>query len=42
MRFLWDDNALSYLRFETLFYVMGDFLEHIWTKIAEIERNSCT
>ena len=42
VRFLWDDNALSYLRFETLFYVMGDFLEHIWTKIAEIERNSCT
>ena len=41
VRFLWDDNALSYLRFETLFYVMGGFLERIWTKIAEIERKSC-
>ena len=39
VRFLWDDNALSYLRFETLFYVMGGFLERIWTKIAEIEKN---
>lgn len=42
VRFLWDDNALSYLRFETLFYVMGEFLELLWTKIAEIERKSCT
>lgn len=41
VRFLWDDNALSYLRFETLFYVMGGFLDRIWTKIAEIERKSC-
>ena len=39
VHFLWDDNALSYLRFETLFYVMGGFLERIWTKIAEIEKN---
>ena len=39
VRFLWDDNALSYLRFETLFYVMGGFLERIWTKIAGIEKN---
>ena len=39
VRFLWDDNALAYLRFETLFYVMGGFLERIWTKIAEIEKN---
>ena len=41
VRFLWDDNALGYLRFETLFYVMGEFLELLWTKIAEIERKSC-
>lgn len=41
VRFLWDDNALGYLRFETLFYVMGGFLERIWKKIAEIERKSC-
>ena len=42
VRFLWDDNALSYQRFETLFYVMGEFLELLWSKIAEIERKSCT
>ena len=42
VRFLWDDNALAYLRFETLFYVMGEFLELLWAKIAEIERKSCT
>ena len=41
VRFLWDDNALAYLRFETLFYVLGEFLELLWAKIAEIERKSC-
>ena len=40
VHFLWDDNALSYLRFETLFYVMGEFLELLWARIAEIEKNS--
>lgn len=31
VRFLWDRNALHYLRFETLFYVMG----HVLHKLAQ-------
>lgn len=27
LKFMWDENVLDYLRFETLYYVMGDFLD---------------
>ncbi len=39
-RFLWDENALAYQRFETLFYVMGEFFDLLWQNIAIIERKS--
>lgn len=40
VRFLWDENALSYLRYETLYYVMGEYLDLLWANIAKIERKS--
>lgn len=40
VRFLWDENALSYLRYETLYYVMGEFFDLLWQNIAKIERKS--
>ena len=36
--FFWDENVLSRLRYETLYYVMGDFLELLEARIAELER----
>ena len=29
VRFLWDERTSDYLRFETLFYIMGDFLRRV-------------
>jgi len=39
VRFLWDYNAQGYLKYETLYYVMGCFLEKLRICIAEIEKN---
>lgn len=38
--FLWDENTLGYLKYETTYYVMGCFLEKLQASIAEIEKNS--
>ena len=35
MRFLWDANALRYLRYETLYYVMGEVLERLARAMEE-------
>ena len=40
VRFLWDENTPSYLRYETTYYVMGDFLALLRERIGEIEKNS--
>lgn len=40
VRFLWDENAQGFLKYETLYYVMGCFLEKLRSRIAEIEKNS--
>ena len=37
--FFWDENVLSRLRYETLYYVMGDFLELLDARIAGLERD---
>lgn len=29
--FLWDRNALSFMHFETLYYVMGDIMSKLWS-----------
>lgn len=39
VRFLWDENTPSYLKYETLYYVMGDFLSRIDARISQIEKN---
>lgn len=39
VRFLWDENSQGYLKYETLYYVMGCFLEKLKLRIAEIEKN---
>lgn len=38
VRFLWDENSQGYLKYETLYYVMGCFLERLKNRIAEIEK----
>jgi len=38
VRFLWDENTPCYLRYETTYYVMGDFLSILRKRIAEIEK----
>lgn len=40
VRFLWDENSQGFLKYETLYYVMGCFLEKLKSLIAEIEKNS--
>ena len=40
VRFLWDENTPCYLRYETTYYVMGDFISMLYSRIAEIEKNS--
>ena len=40
VRFLWDENTLSYLRFETVYYVMGDFLQRIEQNIENLSRQN--
>lgn len=40
VRFLWPENAQDFLKYETLYYVMGCFLEKLKQNIAEIEKNS--
>lgn len=37
--FLWDWNAQGFLKYETLYYVMGCFLEKLRTCILDIEKN---
>jgi len=39
VRFLWDENSQGYLKFETIYYVMGCFLEKLKKRILEIEKN---
>lgn len=39
VRFLWDENSQGFLKYETLYYVMGCFLEKLRARIAEIEKN---
>ena len=36
VRFLWDENTPDYLKYETLYYVMGDFLARLDAHIREI------
>ena len=40
VRFLWDENTPFYLRYETTYYVMGDFISIVCKRISEIEKNS--
>lgn len=40
IRFLWDENSQGFLKYETLYYVMGCFLKKLKACIAEIEKNS--
>ena len=40
VQFLWDENSQACLKYETLYYVMGCFLEKLKIRIAEIEKNS--
>lgn len=39
VRFLWDENAQGFLKYETLYYVMGCFLEKLRVRISQIEKN---
>lgn len=39
VRFLWPENAQDFLKYETLYYVMGCFLEKLKRRIEEIEKN---
>ena len=39
VRFLWDENTPCYLRYETTYYVMGDFISLLRSRINEIEKN---
>ena len=38
VRFLWDENTLSYLFFETTYYIMGDFLQRVRQNIENLSR----
>lgn len=38
--FLWDENSQGFLKYETLYYVMGCFLKKLKDRIVEIEKNS--
>ena len=40
VRFLWDENTPYYLRYETMYYVMGCFLDLLDRRIAELEKNN--
>ena len=40
VRFLWDENTRDRLKYETLYYIMGVFLQNLRSCIAEIEKNS--
>ena len=37
--FLWDENTRDRLKYETLYYIMGCFLEKLRSRIHEIEKN---
>ena len=39
IHFLWDENAPDYLYYETLYYVMGCFLDLLDRRVAELEKN---
>ena len=39
VRFLWDENSQGFLKYETLYYVMGCFLERLKKRVLEIEKN---
>ena len=38
VRFLWDENTPCYLRYETTYYVMGEFLSIVRKRMDEIEK----
>ena len=40
VRFLWDENTPHYLRYETMYYVMGCVLELLTRRIADLEKNN--
>ena len=40
VRFLWDENTPQYLRYETMYYVMGCVLGLLRRRIAELEKNN--
>ena len=40
VRFLWPENSQDFLKYETLYYVMGCFMEKLKNRIEEIEKNS--
>ena len=40
VRFLWDENTLSYLFFETTYYIMGDFLRRVGENIENLSRQN--
>ena len=40
VRFLWDENTPRYLRYETMYYVMGCLLQLLVRRIAELEKNN--
>ena len=39
VRFLWDENTPDLLKYETLYYIMGCFLNKLHDCIAKIEKN---
>ena len=40
--FMWDENTLDYLRFETAFYVMGHILSRIKEELVRLDTRRCT
>ena len=40
MRFLWDEVTPDCLKYETLYYIMGCFLNRLDARICEIEKNA--
>lgn len=34
LRLLWDENALMYLKYETMYYVKGMLLERLWNEMS--------
>lgn len=42
LKFMWDENTLDYLRFETAFYVMGHILSRIKEELVRLDTRRCT